>query len=211
MVGRAVHPRVADVKFRRELDQFQAQAVRMREHGVLLLDVTERTLLVAFAAPQLQPAAIVVAVEFDYTDFDLQPPSVAFVDPFNGQRLKFEQLQTQMFRGVEQPLQLPAGFVPPPGAPPEFGIAAAQPSIVVPQALIQAHPGGWPFLCLPGVREYHAHPGHSGDPWELHRTTGAGSLVRLVDVIRKYAVEPIQQWNVQLVTQVGFGLGQPPT
>jgi hypothetical protein len=37
--------------------------------------------------------------------------------------------------------------------------------------------GEAPFLCIAGVREYHDHPGHSGDSWDLHRTTGAGRVV----------------------------------
>lgn len=197
---------MAAAKFEREIAQFEAQAARMREHGVLLLDVSQPTVQVAFAAPQLQPAGIVVTVMFDYADFDLQPPSVAFVNPFTGERLRSDQLHTQMVRGVEQPLQLPPGMQPDP-----LGGGPARPTLLVSQALIQAHDGGWPFLCLPGVREYHEHPRHSGDPWELHRTTGAGSLVRLVDTIRKYAVEPIQGWGVQLTPQVSFNQGPPPT
>jgi hypothetical protein len=204
MAGHAVHPQVAAPKFDREMAQFRAQTSRMREHGVLLLDVTPPAVLVAFAAPQLQPAGIVVAVMFDFTDFDLQPPSVTFVHAFTGERLRLDQMHTQMVRGIEQPLQLPEGMQSPPDGNP------FQPTVVVPQPLIQAHDGGWPFLCLPGVREYHAHPGHTGDPWELHRTTGAGSLVRLIDTIRKYAVEPIQEWGVQLIPRVGFNQGPPP-
>lgn len=175
----------------------------MREHGVLLLDVTAPTVLVSFATPQLRPAGIVVTALFDYTDYDLQAPSVAFVDTFTGERLKLEQMYTQMVRGIPQSLPIAAG-------PPGVGGSPMQPSVLVPQPLIQQHDGGWPFLCLPGVREYHSHPGHSGDPWELHRTTGAGGLVRLVETIRKYAIEPIPDWAVQLVTRVGFQQGPPP-
>lgn len=178
----------------------------MRTRGVLLLEATAPTVLVAFAVPQIQPPGILVAVKFDYTDYDLQPPSAMFVNPFTGERLQTEQLHTQMLRGIEQPL------VPIPGAPeiaPGPGVPD-QPRLLLHQPLIMAHEGGWPFLCLPGVREYHNHPGHSGDPWELHRPAGAGNLVRLVETICKYAVEPIIEWGVRLVPQVGFNVGQPP-
>jgi hypothetical protein len=67
-----------------------------------------------------------------------------------------------------------------------------------------------PFLCIAGVREYHEHPGHSGDSWELHRSTGAGRLVRLLEVIHKYGVDPLRGYSVNLVPQVGFEYSQPP-
>ena len=67
-----------------------------------------------------------------------------------------------------------------------------------------------PFLCLPGIKEYHDHPGHTGDPWELHRPAGAGRLVRLLEVITKYGVEPVTGFNVNLVTQVTFAVSEPP-
>lgn len=199
-----VHPIVADLKFQREVEQFMAQAARMRARGVLLIEVAEPTVTIAFATHQIRPQGIVTAVRFDYGDYDLLPPSLTFVDPFSGERLLAEQLFTRMFRSVEQPM--PQGLDLPEGAQ-----GAVQAMMVTQQPLIQNHEGGWPFLCLPGVREYHEHPGHSGDPWELHRTTGAGSLVRLVDTIYKYAVEPVAEWGVQMVPRVGFNVGQFPT
>lgn len=205
MPAHAVHPLVSGPKFEREIGQLRDQESRMREHGVLLLDVTAPTLLIAFATPQLQPAGIVVAAEFDYTDFDLRPPSIKFVNPFTRERLRHDQMLTHMKRSVEQQIQIP-------GAVQALPDGSQMPATMVAvQDLVQAHDGAWPFLCLPGVREYHAHPGHSGDPWELHRTSGAGNLVRLVETIRKYAVEPVTDWAIQLIPHVGgFAQGQPP-
>ena len=83
-------------------------------------------------------------------------------------------------------------------------IAAAQP-------YLQAHsPDDIPFLCIAGVREYHEHPAHSGDAWELHRADGAGRLVRLLEIIHRYGVVPIAGYGVQLVPQVGLNYGPPP-
>lgn len=66
-------------------------------------------------------------------------------------------------------------------------------------------PDGLPFLCIAGVREYHEHPAHSGDLWELHRESGAGRLARVLEVIHKYGVEPIADYQVQLALSVtGF-------
>jgi hypothetical protein len=73
------------------------------------------------------------------------------------------------------------------------------------QPLMQAEAGDIPFLCIAGVREYHAHPAHSGDLWELHRESGAGRLIRLLDLIHRYGVEPISDYQIQLQFNVnGF-------
>ena len=40
-----------------------------------------------------------------------------------------------------------------------------------------------PFLCHPGVREYHEHPAHDGNDWLLHRTSVEGTLDRLLQIL----------------------------
>ena len=67
-----------------------------------------------------------------------------------------------------------------------------------------------PFLCIAGVREYHEHPAHSGDHWLSHRTSGAGCLVRLVQVISKYGLETIDGFEVQVIPKIRFHIGVPP-
>ena len=79
------------------------------------------------------------------------------------------------------------------------------------QDLMQAHsPDELPFLCIPGVKEYHDHPGHSGDPWEVHRSADEGRLVRLLDVISKYGLDPVKGFHVNLAPQVTFAVSEPP-
>ena len=56
--------------------------------------------LVAFAATKLRPAPIVAAVVVDFTDYDLQPPSVRFVDPFTREKLLASNVQ---FPDVQAP------------------------------------------------------------------------------------------------------------
>ena len=81
----------------------------------------------------------------------------------------------------------------------------------VAQDLMQAYsPEDPPFLCVAGVKEYHDHPGHSGDPWEIYRSAGEGRLVRLLGVISKYGLEPVKGFNVNLVPQVTFSVSEPP-
>jgi hypothetical protein len=159
---------------------------------------------VVLAAPQLKPPAIVVGVAFDYSNYDARPPSVALVDPFSGEPYKAQELPTNLLRQV-------AGAPPfPPDLQMPDGMMPAQ--VVTHQPLMQAHgPEDIPFLCIAGVREYHEHPGHSGDAWELHRQSGAGRLVRLLDVIDKYGVAPLNNYNVTMVPQVaGFQQSEVP-
>ena len=79
------------------------------------------------------------------------------------------------------------------------------------QDLMQANsPEDVPFLCIAGVKEYHDHPGHSGDPWEIHRSSGGGRLVRLLEVISKYGLEPVKGFHVNFQPQVTFALSEPP-
>ena len=121
------------------------------------------------------------------------------VDPFSGRFLLNKELPTRL------PRMIPGPEVPIPGP----GGAKAQ--LNTAQELMQAHsPDELPFLCVPGVKEYHDHPGHSGNPWEIHRSTGEGRLVRLLDVISKYGLEPVKGFNVNLVPQVTFAVSEPP-
>jgi hypothetical protein len=80
------------------------------------------------------------------------------------------------------------------------------------QPLMQSYgPEEVPFLCLAGVREYHEHPGHSGDAWELHRAAGAGRLARILEIIDTYGIRPLGGYNINLVPQIsGFNLTEVP-
>ncbi|WP_280791021.1 putative metal-binding protein [Blastococcus sp. TF02A_35] len=224
----AVHPQVTRVKYDREIANLSRDAARHRSLGIFLLAAEYPTVLVGFASPKLKPAAFIFAMHVDYSDYDLQAPSVRFVDPFTSVPYKASEVPTKMMRAVgpPRPAAVPfpselAGQAPfpsnpgqPPGSPPPDTPHAPPMGafmIVEHQPLLQDYgPDDIPFLCLPGVREYHDHPGHSGDPWELHRTTGAGSLARLVHVVHKYAVEPLGGWSVQLTPQISLGYGEPP-
>ena len=93
-------------------------------------------------------------------------------------------------------------------APPGGGI----PRVIQEQPLMQAaKPDDIPFLCIAGVREYHDHPAHSGDAWELHRKAGAGRLVRLLEVFETYGVRPISGYQIEIQARVsGFIQNQLP-
>jgi hypothetical protein len=189
-------PTVSGTKFAREVAEFRALERDYRRRGWILARADFPEALVVVAARQLAPPAIVTGVLFNYTDYDAQPPSVTLVDPFTEEPFPAEHLPTRLLRSVAP--ELPAGVQLPPGAQLQ----------TVAQPLMQDYgPGTIPFLCLPGVREYHDHPGHKGDHWELHRTSGAGRLVRILEIIDTYGVRPIQNYEMQLALRV-TGLSQ---
>jgi hypothetical protein len=198
-----VDPPVSRAKFDREVADYRVHERDYRRRGWILLEASFPKVLVAMAAPQLTPPAIVTGVLINYTNYDAEPPSVRLVDPFTEEPFAPDSLPTVLKRGV--PVHAGNGLIPP-GVPLPPGA-----QMMVEQPLMQSYDDSIPFLCLAGVREYHAHPAHSGDSWELHRSAGAGRLVRLLEIIDTYGVKPITEYGVQLVPQIaGFRQGQPP-
>lgn len=192
-----VDPQVSRAKFDREIAEYKQLEHDYRRRGWLLVKAEFPSVLVVLAAPQLTPPAIVTGVAFDYANYDMQPPSVRLVDPFTEQPYRAKDLPTHLKRSVET------------GAPPIPGLQfplGAQAQFIAQQPLMQWYgPDDTPFLCMAGVREYHNHPGHSGDAWELHRRSGAGRLVRLLETIAKYGIQPISQYQISLQPRItGF-------
>jgi putative metal binding uncharacterized protein len=194
-------PAVSRAKFDREVGEYRALEADYRARGWLLLQAEFPLFEVAMAAPQLKPPAMVTGVRLDYTNYDASPPSVRLVNPFTGVPYLFKDLPTALKRSIPG-----IAFALP-------GLPAGQQMMVNQQVpLMQANTGDEiPFLCLAGVREYHDHPAHSGDGWELHRRTGAGRIVRLLELIHKYGSQPLIGYAVQLVPQIaGFDSAEPP-
>jgi hypothetical protein len=192
-------PAVSRAKFDAEIDEYLKLRGEYERRGWLLVEADFPSIFVVMATPTLRPPAIVCGVLFDYTNYDAQPPSVQLVDPFTRAPYKARELPTTLNRA------LPAQTVELPGLP------AGNLQMQGVQPLMQAHdPEDVPFLCIAGVREYHEHPGHTGDAWELQRSSGAGRLVRLLEVVHRYGVEPVSGYSVQLVPTVGLEAGQAP-
>ena len=192
-----VDPTVSRLKFEREIKDFASHAVDYRARGWFLVKADWPVIEVVLASKKTSPPAIVAAISFDYTNYDAEPPSVRMIDPFTGRPLLAKELPTNLPRTVVGPeITMPDGNT-------------MQARSV--QGLMQAHSDSdLPFLCIAGVKEYHDHPGHSGDPWEIHRAEGAGRLVRLLDVISKYGLDPVSGFSVDLVPQVKFSIPDPP-
>lgn len=201
MTDQYVDPAISRAKFARELREFRAMEDTYRKRGWFLVKARFPDVLVVLTAPQVTPPAVVTGVTLDYTNYDAAPPSVRLVDPFTltPYRQRDLPLERQLLRAVGNGAQAV------PGLPPGMVIQQRQPLLV-------AHgPDDIPFLCIAGTREYHQHPAHSGDAWELHRQAGAGRLVRILEVIHTYGVAPINGFAVTLVPQVtGFSLGEVP-
>ena len=193
-----VDPAVSRAKFAREVNEYRSLEADYCARGWFLVKADWPVAVVLLASNKTHPPAIVVAVRFDYTNYDAEPPSVRFIDPFKGRCLLGKEIPTRLPRampGQEIPVPVPGG--------PKLQVRMAQ-------DLMQAHaPEDLPFLCIPGVKEYHDHPGHSGDPWEMHRPAGEGRLVHLLSVISKYGLEPVTGFNVNLVPQVSFSVSEP--
>jgi hypothetical protein len=171
MSSQVVDPDVSKAKFERELAQFRRAEAMQRQRGWWLMSAAFPLVEIGFVTPNCRPAALAICARIDFTNYDLWPPSVQFIDPFTRERLAT----------IDQ-----------------IGVPFARMTPDGPQPMLQAHVGHPPFLCLPGVREYHEHPAHSGDSWLLHRGKGEGGLLFLADKISTYGSESITGWQIQM-------------
>jgi Predicted metal binding domain len=153
-----VDPEVTRRKFERELELWREQSAVYRRRGWLLLAEGELTVDIGFVGrlpigPQTMPT-LSAAVRIDFTNYDLWPPSVEFIDPLTGE---YAPPQVQALVGTAQDAR---------------------------DLVVHSHPEtGRPFFCVPGIREYHDHPQHSGDSWLLHRQSGEGRLATICERI----------------------------
>ena len=191
-----VDPAVSQKKFNREVAEFRAQADEYIRRGWYLAKAKFPHALVVLATAKTQPVTIMCGVLFDYSNYDAVPPSLRLVHPLTCEPYKHKDLPTQLIRQLPQT------------EPPQ--VVQGQAQIPVQQLMMANGPDDIPFLCIAGVREYHDHPAHSGDHWELHRPSGAGSLTRLVQIVSKYGLETIVNLGVQLMPQIHFNFGVPP-
>lgn len=170
-----VDPEVVRAKVDREVEEYLQQKEVFRARGVWLLEYSFPQVLFAFTAKNVKPYPLIpFGVMFDFSNYDVAPPSVRLVDPLTKRPLSYGEVGTPFFKQQR------------PGEPPV--------------RLIQ----GWgdedvaPFICLQGIREYHNNPGHAGDPWLLYRAAGFGKLARLLDLLARYGSEAINGVQITL-------------
>lgn len=158
-------------KFKKELDEFRELELEYRKRGVFLIEISDFKLRLLFSIPSLVPSPIAFSVELDYTNWDFEPPSLVLINPFTGIPLKGNEVGIQFLQWNN-----------------EAGIP--QPLLVVADNI--------PFLCIPGVREYHNHQHHSGDSWFLYRTKGEGKVCDLIEKLIKHSIALINGFSLQL-------------
>ncbi len=181
-----VDPAVSEAKFKRELDIFLEREEAHRKRGIILLKAGFPDMEFVFMAPQIIPAPVVFATRLNFTNYDLEAPSIRMINPFTGDLLRGNQMITNFPRQNN-----------------------ANPN--APIMLLQVEqPDGIPFFCIPGVREYHEHPYHTGDSWLLHRKKGGeGTLGYLLDKLYDYGISPLSSYHVPIqisLPQIQLGI-----
>jgi hypothetical protein len=172
-----VEPAVSKAKFDRQVLAVRALEQELGRRGCWLVSHRFPVVFMLFGTPKLKPPSIVFGAIIDFSNYDIWPPSVRLVDPFTREPYIFSKLPTHLNRA---PLNAASG---------ERTI----------QPLMQASsPNEIPFLCIPGVREYHNHPGHTGDSWLMHRGSPEGTLFFIIEQLLKYGVEPISAYDLAL-------------
>lgn len=191
---------VSLAKFEREVAEYRLHSDDYLRRRWILVEAEFPRIAVMLAATNLAPPAVILAVMFDYTNYDAAPPSVNLVKPFTWLPYTAKELPTTLDRALP-PTQVQVPSIP---SDQKVEVRGFQP-------YVQSYgPNEVPFLCVQGVREYHDHPAHSGDLWELHRASGAGSFVRILEIVYRYGIEPITNYGVQLVPQIRLNFGPPP-
>lgn len=172
MIDLLVDVEVSRTKFDREVATFRAVEDDYRQRGCFLYRVAFPEVIVIFATPKVRPAMLVFGVRIDFSNYDLWAPSVQLVDPFTLVPYRLREAPTRLLR---------AQRITPDDAP--------QPLFQPAPLLIAHNEDDVPFICLPGIREYHEHPAHTGDSWLLHRGQGEGTLAQIVALLARYGVE----------------------
>jgi hypothetical protein len=169
--GQYVDRVVSLEKFEREIDAFVQAKDSHRKRGIIFLDAEFPDIYIGFAAVKLTPPPLVFAVRINFDNYDFEPLSVVFVNPFTYEPLtQTTQVGTPFLRKI--------------------------PNDMRPQQLLLQNQGKLPFLCIPGIREYHNHPAHTGDSWFLYRKKGGeGSLGYLIEKIYEYGITSLVNYQ----------------
>ena len=156
-------PEITKRKFEAELGKFKAVEEKYWKKGIICTKIAYPNIYFIFASPKLIPYPIAFSVRINFTNYDFEPPSVVFINPFTYEPVKREQIPIAFIQiNPNNPLQV--------------------------QDLLQGVGEVVPFFCIPGVKEYHDHPAHSGDSWFLYRTKGEGELLFIIDQLYNHSI-----------------------
>lgn len=166
-----IDSKVSEIKFNREVENLLSLQSILRKQGWIIESTIFPIVRVSFIATKIFPPIIPLTVDVDFTNYNIWAPSVRFLNS-----VTFE------------PIYLP-------------GLRKAAEGDIG-NIIITGHPTtGEPFICLPGVREYHNHPEHNGNSWDLCRYTGEGSLYFLLEKIWTYCIKSINAFYIQIQAQ----------
>jgi hypothetical protein len=182
----AVDPIVSLTKFDRQVKQWREHAGEHQKRGIFLVEAAFPKAFAVLTIPQIAPAMVAFGAELDFTNYDLWPPSVRVLNPFTREPYTAQTLPA-IVRARLDPVQGP---------------------VADPVVMFQENGEGEAFMCMPGVREYHNHPAHSGDFWLSHRSTGAGTLFEILDKLHEFGVKPINGYRVAIQI-AGFTMAVP--
>jgi hypothetical protein len=173
-----VDPEVTSRKLGRELELWDEHAESYQHRGWVMLRREPPVLEVAFLARLPIGgnviAAIPACIQIDFINYDLWAPSVEFIDPITRQYA-------------------------PPAVQALIEVAGGAQNV-----LVGGHPDtGRPFLCFPGIRQYHTHPQHTGDSWLLHRPGREGSLAMICERVWQTMARTLLGVQLQLQTLPG--------
>ncbi len=176
-----VDPEVTRRKLERELEAWRENEGVYRRRGWLLLRHDGLEVEVGFLGRlpigRQTVSAMTACVRIDFTNFDLWPPSVEFIDPMTAE---YASPPVQALVDTDEGAR---------------------------DLVVHSHPDtGRPFFCVPGIRQYHDHPQHAGDSWLLHRQTGEGGLATICDRIWHAMARNLLGIHLQLQTLPGQGL-----
>lgn len=161
-----VDPEVSKIKFKREVTSLIKHKEELRNRGWLIEATSFPIIRVSFLTRGLQPPVAPLTVDINFTNYNILPPSVRFLNPVTFNITYLNGLQPQADGSFHN-------------------------------VMIQGHPiTNEPFICLPGIQEYHSHPQHNGDSWDLHRYTGEGGLYFILDNIWRYCIKSINGYVV---------------
>jgi hypothetical protein len=193
-----VDPRVSKRKFDRELAQFRMLQRDYHRRGWWLIEAEFPNIFIVFASSKLKPPAAAFGAILNFENYDLWSPSLQLVDPFTRVPYKFSELPSPLLRRVDRVAVVTDQ------SPSTHNQRGEQISLV---PIMQSHDNETCFACLPGVREYHNHPAHTGDSWLLRRGSGEGTLHFIIENLSRYGLEAISEYSVSFqITQIKIGL-----
>jgi hypothetical protein len=180
-------PTVSQTKFEEELNGYELLNEEWRKKGVFLVKKEFPLAEFLFTVPKLKPSSVAFAVRIDFTNYNAEPLSVKFINPFTRELVTRKDVMVKFTQ---------VSFVAGP-------VAGAIPNVKQ-QDLLQGQPDDVPFFCIQGVREYHENPFHTGDAWELYRGEGIGTLNFLLDQLYNYSILQIVAHKVDLQPVISF-------